>query len=58
MIVEDAKEDIETTAGGLLKELKRLMTDDANLGQMADAAKTCADLDATEKIAESVNSIF
>jgi UDP-N-acetylglucosamine--N-acetylmuramyl-(pentapeptide) pyrophosphoryl-undecaprenol N-acetylglucosamine transferase len=57
VIVEDAREDIETTAGGLLKELKRLMSDDAKRGQMAEAAKGCADLNAASKIAEYIISV-
>ena len=57
MIVEDAREDVETTAGGLLQELKRLMSDDAKCGQMAEASKGCADLKAAAKVAESVTSI-
>ena len=58
VIVEDAREDIETTAGGLLRELKRLMTDDSKRDQMAEAAKKCADLDAAAKIAHAIGIIM
>ena len=57
VIVEDAREDVETTSAALFVELKRLMTDDTKLRQMAEAAKECADLGAAEKIALAIQKL-